>query len=703
MSPDSTAPPIALGLVLVHGVGEQARGTTLLTWLDTIVGTIEAATAGRVSVEVERAALGGGSGPGGASPPHALLRLRGDGVDERWLAAEACWAQTFIAPSFDQLVSWSFRAVPWTIAMHVTQRYRRLDDVAGGARRLAARLLVAGQLLAALLVAPLVVLALALSLLVGLVPIAAVRGAVGRIQRALAATAGDSMVFLESPVTAAAVCSEVTGALGWIERTCGPDWRGPRVILAHSQGATVALEALRRAAEADAPAGAARPAVLVTFGAGINKLAMLRWFGSARRGADPARDDAGAAWLERDPIRVTCVCLLAAAAVAGWFWQLVASGRITPRQLWLVPAIWLGGSAALGLAVNAAQRAIRAWGASRPRLRTVAIALLTGLIVAAVAAGIAFAEARHVEVMPFVLMVAILVVLVGTVRRTLSPGEQDDVVRSIAVPTRVGRWLDFWASADPVPNGATRTSDAGRPVSTRIWNEASTVRDHTTYWDNRDGFVLPVVRLLAEEAGSAWLGRLPRRGPDGREAGADRSRWRTGWLRAARWLIPLPWALVALTRGPDLETLRLWAVGSGDPLGAGRWLAWVPPATWVFAFRWGAVAAAAWLSYRIALAAWLAWTRAEQDVTLRQDPPEGVSAGLRLFGLATTAVLAAAFALARAHSPGDGSWRQLDVGSTLLGLLVLVIWSQILVAVAAWLFPPPRPAAPPAPGADAPA
>jgi hypothetical protein len=141
--------------------------------------------------------------------------------------------------------------------------------------------------------------------------------------------------------------------------------------------------------------------------------------------------------------------------------------------------------------------------------------------------------------------------------------------------------------------------------------------------DNRDGFVLPVVRLLAEEAGSTWLGRLRSRGPDGREAGADRSR---GWLRAARWLIPLPWALVALTRGPDLETLRLWAVGSGDPFGGGRWLSWVPPATWAFAFRWGAVAAAAWLSYRIALAAWLAWTRAEQDLTLRQGPPKGVSA-----------------------------------------------------------------------------
>ena len=61
MRPDSTTSPIALGLVLVHGVGEQGRGTTLLGWLDTIVGTVETATAGRVSVEVERAVLGGGS------------------------------------------------------------------------------------------------------------------------------------------------------------------------------------------------------------------------------------------------------------------------------------------------------------------------------------------------------------------------------------------------------------------------------------------------------------------------------------------------------------------------------------------------------------------------------------------------------------------------------------------------------------------
>ena len=33
---------------------------------------------------------------------------------------------TFTAPSFAQLVTWSFRAIPWTIAMHAAQRYWRL-------------------------------------------------------------------------------------------------------------------------------------------------------------------------------------------------------------------------------------------------------------------------------------------------------------------------------------------------------------------------------------------------------------------------------------------------------------------------------------------------------------------------------------------------------------------------------------------------
>lgn len=686
MSPDPARldRQISLAVLLVHGIGEQHRGDTLLTWLDAIVGTIEAATRNRVSADVEWAELGKGSDASGGTPAHATIRIRGDGIDERWLAVEAWWAQTFTAPSFAQLVTWSFRAIPWTIAMHAAQRYRRLDGTRSRLLRSLVRGWAAAQVLVTLFLAPFIVLALALLLLVGLIPIDSVRSTVGRIQRALAATVGDSMVFLESPVTAAAVCTEVLGAFAWLQRACGPTGCGRTVILAHSQGATVTLEALRRI-ESPEPAEASpageRP-VLVTFGAGINKLAVLRWFGSARGSSDPEREDADGAWLTRDPIRVTCVCLLGAAAVAGWFWRLIATGQITIRQLWLVPAVWLGGSLLLGLAVAGSQRLV----ASRPWLKKLTIGTVTTLFVGSLGGGIVLAETKGVQVMPFVLLVTILLFISAGIRLTLSETVQEGIVQSIPIPTNVERWLDYWASADPVPNGSTRTREASLPVSTRIWNEASALRDHTAYWQNRDGFALPVVRILAETARSAWTSLLP---PESADA-TVRSRWRTGWLRAARWAAPLAGLLVGLRKGPELDAMRLEVIGAGDVLGIAGWLTWVPASSWTLAFRWGVVAAASWVAYRILLATWHAWVRAEQDQALRQRAAAGIPFGLRLYGFAVTLVIVAGFSLARTEwAPVRSAWQRLDLGALVLTLAVIGIWSQILVWLGVRIFPPP--------------
>lgn len=691
MSPDPARldRPISLAVLLVHGMGEQHRGDTLLAWLDAIVGTIEAATRNRVSADVEWAELGQRSDASGGTPAHATIRIRGDGIDERWLAVEAWWAQTFTAPSFAQLVTWSFRAIPWTIAMHAAQRYWRLAGTPAGPLRALARGWAAAQVLGTLFLAPFIVLALALLLLVGLIPIASVRTTVGRIQRALAATVGDSMVFLESPVTAAAVCTEVLGAFAWLKRACGPTGCGRTVILAHSQGATVTLEALRRI-ESPEPAEASpageRP-VLVTFGAGINKLAVLRWFGSARGASDPEREDADAAWLTRDPIRVTCVCLLGAAAVAAWFWRLIATGQITTRQLWLVPAAWLGGSLLLGLAVAGGQRLV-AW---RPWLKKVAIGTVMSLFLGGLVGGIVIAETRGIQVMPFALLVMIVLIMGAAISLTLSPTVQEGIVRSIPIPTNVERWLDYWASADPVPNGSTRTRTTNLPVSRRIWNEASALSDHTAYWQNRDGFVLPVVRILAETARSAWTTLLP---PESADATA-RSRWRTGWLRAARWAAPLAGLLVGLRKGPELEAMRLEVMGAGDVLGIAGWLTWVPASSWTLAFRWGVVAAASWAAYRILLAAWHAWVRAEQEQSLRQRAAARIAFGLRLYGFAVTLVIVAGFTLARTEwVSARSAWQRVDLGDLAITLAVIGIWSQALVWLGARIFPPPPAAAP---------
>ena len=380
---------------------------------------------------------------------------------------------------------------------------------------------------------------------------------------------------------------------------------------------------------------------------------------------------------------MTCVCLLGAAAVAGWFWRLIATGQITTRQLWLVPAVWLGGSLLLGLAVAGSQRIV----ASRPWLKKLAIGTVASLFLGGLVGGIVLAETRGVQVMPFVLLLMILLIMGAAISLTLSPTVQEGIVRSIPIPTNVGSWLDYWASADPVPNGSTRTQVASLPVSRRIWNEASVLRDHTAYWQNRDGFALPVVRILAETARSAWTSLLP---PESADATA-RSRWRTGWLRAARWAAPLAGLLVGLRKGPELEAMRQEVIGAGDVLGIAGWLAWVPAPSWTLAFRWGVVAAASWVAYRILLATWHAWVRAEQDQALRQREAAKIPFGLRLYGFAVTLVIVAGFALGRMEwVPARSAWQRLDLGDLAITLAVIGIWSQVLVWLGATrIFPPP--------------
>jgi hypothetical protein len=136
--------------------------------------------------------------------------------------------------------------------------------------------------------------------------------------------------------------------------------------------------------------------------------------------------------------------------------------------------------------------------------------------------------------------------------------------------------------------------------------------------------------------------------------------------------------------------MRLEVIGAGDVLGIAGWLTWVPASSWTLAFRWGVVAAASWLAYRILLATWHAWVRAEQDQALRQRAAAGIPFGLRLYGFAVTLVIVAGFSLARTEwAPVRSAWQRLDLGALVLTLAVIGIWSQILVWLGVRIFPPP--------------
>ena len=558
----STSPgegPVTLGILLVHGIGEQRRSDTLVDWLDVLVSTINRGTRRRVSATVEWADLAAGNS--NESAAQAVVRIRRDGKDERWVVVEGWWADAFIAPSFSQLVGWSFRAVPWALAMHAAQGLHQSDDVAARRERLFRTLAGVAQAILLLLLAPFIVLLLAVLALIGLIPSDTLRTSIGRFQRTLAATAGDSLVFLESPVRSAAMCSAVMSAFDMLERTCHAAGCKRRVVVAHSQGATVSLEALTRLARRSEPAEEASPddarpgkTVFVTFGAGINKLGALRWLSTHR--LSDVQEDEGAAGkgekkrsdetvIDRDPVLAACVGSLAMAGVGFWFWRLLTTGQLTVTELWIIPGVWLLGSLIVGALVELMKWLIVRYGERHPWLRKAAIGVVMAAFLGLTIGGVVAATQSDTPVMPFFFALMLALVLIVTLRTTLSKRLQDEIKKTITQPTNVDEWRDFWATADPVPHGATRTSVSGCPIDSRIWNEGSVLRDHTAYWRNRDGFVLPVVRILARAAESPWCEALP---PEHDNIN-HRSRWRVGWLRATRWPVAVAISL-AVSNAP---------------------------------------------------------------------------------------------------------------------------------------------------------
>jgi tetratricopeptide (TPR) repeat protein len=100
-------------------------------------------------------------------------------------------------------------------------------------------------------------------------------------------------------------------------------------------------------------------------------------------------------------------------------------------------------------------------------------------------------------------------------------------------------WFDFYASADPVPNGPLLDDFAPEDVYTvEVTNAHAVLSDHTTYWKNRDEFLPQVTRELLKIAGL-------RTRRDAAPYAALRRRWRVRWRVAARWTLAVIAAALA--------------------------------------------------------------------------------------------------------------------------------------------------------------
>jgi hypothetical protein len=316
----------------VHGIGSQPQRETLVRWGDALVEVLaavrrpssggEAAAAGEplLGVRVEEAKAGSGAVE---EPAEATLVLRGpDGGEESWLLTEAWWADAFPPPTYAELVSWSVRAAPWSIALHVAQRYWQAARRGGAWWRGWALARAVVEVLLALALSPLLVALLAAMLLVGLLPVPQLRALILTVQSTLTATVGDSLAFVGSPLRAALVRTRVRQALARLEERCRRT-----VVVAHSQGAAVVLEALGGmddAAPEEAPAEPPHPPprlTLLTLGAGINKLAALR----AARRFDEQKGG--------NPVTRALLGLAASGAIAGWLVLAFLAGSLDGAAL----------------------------------------------------------------------------------------------------------------------------------------------------------------------------------------------------------------------------------------------------------------------------------------------------------------------------------------------------------------------------------
>ena len=470
--------PRTMGVLLVHGIGVQRRGHTLLQNGNAILECLN----GLLGFGGTSARLGDTSlcEKDADTQPHATIHFETTHGRSplTWQLAESHWAEEFPPPSYWDFLMWAFRTLPLIVLFHLVPKVRSTfelfqigfgrgdrkerDERAKVFLETVLKLSLDGGFplkafmekglnvmlrgFVTLLLMPLIVVAgflvqvmLLLVALVAWLPFDFAKALARTVQVGVSATLGDSYLFTSNPFVEAIVVSKVRRDIEDLAKRCDQV-----VVVAHSQGAAVAHQAIEQMnTDKTMPAGLE---LFVTYGSGLQKLMDLR--------IDPAKAKT--------------------AQHLGWMCQM------------------------LSLAMAAG--VLMVW--SKPQPATL---ILTG-----------------VALLTIWLVMAILlyqIVIRFDVRASAPPLD----------------WENFYASHDPVPNGETEFAAGtidGKFTYTQheVWNFRSTVQDHTTYWLNLDGFVSRLIARIMVKSGipmhPTTAGLL--------ESAKNRRRWRVGLLSACR-------------------------------------------------------------------------------------------------------------------------------------------------------------------------
>src|SRR5438128_210584 len=135
--PGQQAEKYPIGVLFVHGIGDQKSGETLVSYADPIVDFTQDWLAN--TRRLDRTEFQGGFCTLGSAslesssrrPPNVELHLiaykkqaAGDPVPVTsvWLLAECLWAKCFPPPSAAEVIAWGIPVAPWAVASHFARR-----------------------------------------------------------------------------------------------------------------------------------------------------------------------------------------------------------------------------------------------------------------------------------------------------------------------------------------------------------------------------------------------------------------------------------------------------------------------------------------------------------------------------------------------------------------------------------------------------
>lgn len=261
----------SLGVLFVHGIGEQTRGDTLLAFGEPLLEWLTLRGGEKWDVRPHETVLADADAdPDAVTPAYSEVVLEQQAQRSHWILAESFWARAFPPPTFLTVASWVVRVAPWLVVHHVhdaaspvsTDQPNNPSLFARAWAPIPVRTRQAFIFVLGVAVSPVLQVLMLLLPVLALFPI--LRRVVRSLQLTIAGFLGDSHVLVESRIRFDAMVTRVRNDLHWLRGRCDRV-----VVVAHSQGAAVAHEVL----------GDPRTdgvAAFVSVGAGIQKLHDLR-------------------------------------------------------------------------------------------------------------------------------------------------------------------------------------------------------------------------------------------------------------------------------------------------------------------------------------------------------------------------------------------------------------------------------------------